>query len=82
MAPPAVDRLLIALLISHYLIDLGEEWADLMLKDIPNYLLVQAEVPMNGNIPQTCDLAPLNLRIALSDMMRDLLCGLARTTRL
>lgn len=82
MAPPAGAQLLIALLISHYLIDLGEEWADLMLKEIPDYLLIQAEVPMNGDIPQTCDLAPLDLRIALSYIGRDLLGGLTRTTRL
>jgi hypothetical protein len=77
-APPAGAHLLISHLISHYLIDLGEEWSNLILKDVPNYLLVQAEVPMNGDIPQTCDLTPLDLRIALSDIGRDLLGGLTQ----
>ncbi len=33
---------------------------------------------MNGDVPQPCDLTPLNLRIALSDMRRDLPCELAQ----
>jgi hypothetical protein len=55
---------------------MGQKFGYLVVHDIPQDLIIDPEVGMHQNIPQTCDFAPLNVWHVTSKLIGYTLCGL------
>jgi len=51
--------------------------SNFLLQYIPENLLIEAKISVNGDIPETRDLPPRDIRIALPNRKRNMLCCLA-----